>query len=222
MLHPYLQSTQASSMNTAGGIEIIMQANQRFEKVVACSGHMIDKPDRTPPRFPPEKEAVVRDHIAQALAGWQIGERDLGICGGARGADILFAECCLERGARVRLLIALPDEEFIKESVALDSGNWVERYEALRNNPAVETWFQHERSEQPPEGLSPFESNNVWMLETAREEAGGGKLYAVLVWDEKPAGDGPGGTAHFAEEIRKLGGEIAVVNPTKLSPQGEE
>lgn len=179
---------------------------------------MIDKPGRKDPRFPPEKEAVVRDHIAQALAGWQVGERDLGICGGARGADILFAECCLERGAHVRLLIALPEQEFLDKSVKLNGDNWVERYFALRNNPAVETWFQHERGQPPPEGLSPFESDNIWIIETAREEATAGKLYAVLVWDEQ-SGDGPGGTSDFAEKIKKLGGEIAIINPTKLSPQ---
>jgi hypothetical protein len=197
-----------------------MQSKPGFEKVVASSGHLIDKPDRPKPRFPPEKEAVVRDHIAQALADWQIGESDLGLSGGARGADILFAECCLERGARVRLLIALPEQEFLDQSVRLNGGNWEERYFALRNHPNVETLFQHERGGPPAGGLSPFETNNIWMIEMAREEAGPGKLYAVLVWDEQPSGDGPGGTSHFAKEIERLGGEVHIVNPTKLSPQG--
>jgi hypothetical protein len=194
----------------------------KFEKVVASSGHLIDKPDRPKPRFPPEKESVVRDHIAQALADWQIGERDLGLSGGARGADILFAECCLARGAHVRLLISLPEQEFLDQSVRLNSGNWEERYFALRNHANVETRFQHENGKPIAEGLSPFEANNIWMIDMAREESGSGKLYAVLVWDEKPAGDGPGGTSHFAEEIEKLGGEVNIVNPTKLSPQGGE
>ena len=202
-------------MNTAGGIEI-MQSKSEFEKVVASSGHMIDKPDRPKPRFPPEKEKVVREAIAQALADWQIGEKDLGISGGARGADILFAECCVERGAHIRLLIALPEQEFLDQSVKLNTGNWEERYFALRNHPNVETRFQHERGEPTVEGLSPFESANLWMIDTAREEAGSGKLYAVLVWDEKSAGDGPGGTSHFAKAIEEAGGEVNVINPTKL------
>ena len=193
-----------------------MQAKSEFEKVVVSSGHMIDKPDRTKPRFPPEKETVVRKYIAQALADWQIGEKDLGISGGARGGDILFAECCLERGAHVRLLIALPEQEFLNQSVRLSGGNWEARYFALRNNPNVEIWFQHERGKPVAEGLSPFESANLWMIDTAREEAGSAKLYAVLVWDENSAGDGPGGTAHFAKKIEGLGGEVKVINPTTL------
>ena len=98
----------------------------------------------------------------------------------------------------------------------LNSGNWEARYFALRNNPNVETWFQHERGKPVAEGLSPFESTNLWMIDTARKEAGSAKLYAVLVWDEKSAGDGPGGTSHFAKEIEELGGEVNVINPTKL------
>jgi hypothetical protein len=194
-----------------------MSSKQRFEKIMVCSGHMIDAPDRQKPRFPPEKETVVRAHIARALARWQAGSSDLGICGGARGADILFAECSIERGAHVRLMIPLPEQEFLEKSVKLNSGNWVERYFALRNNPAVETWFQHERRATRDDGLSPFESNNIWMIETARNEAQSGKLYALLVWDEKSEGDGPGGAADFAEQIKEIGGEIVIVNPTKLS-----
>ena len=196
-----------------------MQSKQRFEKVITASGHMIDAPDRAEPRFPPEKENAVRHHIAQALEDWQVGDRDLAVCGAARGADILFAESCLERGAHVRLLIAVPEEEFLDRSVRLNTGNWVERYFALRNHRNVETLFQHERSEQPAGDLDPFESDNLWIIETAREEAGTGKLYAVLVWDEKSSADGPGGTAHFAKQIEKLGGEIRIVNPTKLQPR---
>jgi hypothetical protein len=205
-------------MNTAGD----KQAMQDFEKVIICSGHMIDTPDRSSPRFPPNKETVVRQHIAQALADLQVSQRDLGISGGARGADILFAESCLERGARILLLIALPEEEFLDRSVILNGDNWEERYLALRNHPNVETRFQHERGKPVAEGLSAFESNNLWIIDTAREVANPEKLYAVLVWDEEPKGDGPGGTSDFAEEVEKLGGKIIIINPTKLSPLGGE
>lgn len=208
-------------MNTAGDRRN-MQSKQDFEKVIMSSGHLIDKPDRPEPRFPPNKEAVVRRHIARTLADLEVGERDLGMSGGARGADILFAECCLERGARVLLLIALPEEEFLDQSVRSDGSNWEARYFALRNNPNVETRFQHERGKPVAEGLSPFESNNLWMIDTARELVSPEKLYAVLVWDEKPAGDGPGGTSDFAKKVEKPGGEVTIINPTKLSPlEGE-
>lgn len=38
----------------------------QFNKVVVCSGQMIDQPNQSP-HFPPEKENIVREHIAQQL-----------------------------------------------------------------------------------------------------------------------------------------------------------
>ena len=46
-----------------------MQPKPEFEKVVASSGHMIDKPDRPKPRFPPEKETVVREAYSSSSSG---------------------------------------------------------------------------------------------------------------------------------------------------------
>jgi hypothetical protein len=60
------------------------------------------------------------------------------------------------------------------------------------------------------------EANSLWIIDTARAEVSAGNLYAVLVWDEQPTGDGPGGTSHFAEAIRHLGGHLTIINPTKL------
>jgi hypothetical protein len=37
-----------------------------------------------------------------------------------------------------------------------------------------------------------------------------------LVWDEKASGDGPGGTSHFAEQVRHYGGLVEIINPTKI------
>jgi len=188
----------------------------QFHKIVVSSGHMIDLPDRTNPRFPPVKEGVVRARIAQQLESWGIGANDVAICGGARGSDILFAELCLGCGAHVRLFIALPEEEFLKESVRLPGSDWEQRYFALRQHPHVETYFQDEHLEALPKDTSPFARNNLWIINTARAEATADNLYAVLVWDTQPTGDGPGGTSHFAEAIRALGGHLAVINPTTL------
>ncbi len=53
------------------------------------------------------------------------------------------------------------------------------------------------------------------MIEIAAEEAPPERLYAVLVWDRHIVGDGPGGTSHVAAEIQRIGGRVAVVDPTK-------
>jgi hypothetical protein len=196
---------------------------QAFRKIVVGSGHMIDTPDRTEPRFPPEKEAAVRERMAAQLDAWEIGAQDLAISSAARGADILFAELCLERGARVRLHLALPGPDFVARSVRLPGTNWEERYFDLLDK--CEVLHQPARLGAAPEGLSDFARNNRWIVNTAFAEADADpsreaarQLHALLVWDELPTGDGPGGTSDFAETVQRLGGRLHVVNPTKLDP----
>lgn len=202
-----------------GGLK---KSEPRFRKVVVFSGHMIDSPDRVEKglgeRFPPRKEPEVRGRIAQRLETWAVGAGDLAICGGARGGDILFAELCADRGAEVWLFVALPEAEFLEESVRLPDSDWEQRYFDLRDRDGVKVFFQDERLKSPAKGASVFARNNLWMINTARVEANDPKnLYGVLVWDEKPTGDGPGGTSDFAVRIKQLGGRLApVINPTKL------
>ena len=188
-----------------------------FGKVVICSGHMIDK-DRETPRFPPEKETAVQAEIAKQLAAWGIGAGDLAVCGGARGADILFAEECARRGARVRLLLAEDLDTFLAHSVRLEGSRWVERFHDLRALAHVEIATQPERLGEPPVGVSVFERNNAWIINTARVEAtDSAQSYALLVWDEGASQSGLGGAADFAARLSGWGGPIAVINPTKLS-----
>jgi hypothetical protein len=136
---------------------------------------------------------------------------------GARGADILFAEACVDRGAEVWLFLALPLPQFLQESVRLPDSDWDNRFFALSHRADVKTFFQPEHLEHAPNDVSVFSRNNLWMIDTARREATDPKnLYALLAWDEKATGDGPGGTSDFAECIRRLGGSLYIINPTKL------
>jgi len=187
----------------------------RFDKIVICSGHMIDAGDRKTPRFPLAKEAGVRGEIARYLAQWDIGVGDLAVCGGACGADILFAEECLQRGAHIRLLPAQELDDFIRDSVQHAGNNWVGRFYALREKAEVAT--QPERLGKAPPDFSVYARNNLWIINTARiEAADSAKIHALLVWDQKTTGDGPGGTSDFEIKVRDLGGIIEIINPTKL------
>jgi hypothetical protein len=209
-----LEQRRAFLEKTIGGLK---KSEPRFVKVAIASGHMIDKPGRTEERFPPRKESVVRERIAARLDAWKIGAGDLAICGAARGADMLFAELCADRGAEVWLLLPLLENEFLEESVRLPDSEWEQRYFDLRDRAGVKVLLQPDRLKSPPKGASVFARNNVWMVNTARVEVRDPKnLFAVLVWDEKPTGDGPGGTADCAARVKQLGGRTAIINPTKL------
>lgn len=200
-------------------------AASQFRKVVICGGHMIDKPDRPTPRFPPEKEAAVRAAIAQQLEAWEIGPADLAICGGARGADILFAEECQRRETRVELLLAQEVDDFVAASVRLPSSKWVERFNALRKTCQVETQParlgqipQPEESANASQFPDVYTRNNIWIINTARVKApDSSAIYAIVVWDEREMSDGPGGTSDFQKRVCQLGGVVEIINPGKLS-----
>ena len=104
-------------------------------KVVLFSGHMIDAPDRDRPRFPPDKEPVAAQAIADALADLHVGPDDLCICGGACGGDLLFAEAALTRSALLEIYIPFEEPTFLEKSVDFAGEDWRARY--LRRQSAV-------------------------------------------------------------------------------------
>lgn len=183
---------------------------QRFDKVVVSSGHMVDAPGRPSPRFPAEAEDAVRRRIEAVLDRWAVGQGDLGICGGARGSDILFAESCRRRGATVRLYLPLPRGDFLRESVRLPGTDWEQRF--LDLTATCTSSYQHERLGPPPAHLNVFTRNNLWQIDVARVQAAPGKLHVLLVWDRK-LGDGEGGASDFAEAARHLDAKLQIIAP---------
>jgi tetratricopeptide (TPR) repeat protein len=206
-----LEERRTTLEKRIGGLK---KSEPRFAKIFVASGHMIDAPDRKDERFPARKEAAVKAEIDAQLAAWEVGSTDLAICGGARGADMLFAETCVDRGAEVWLMLPLPEGKFLDESVRLPTGDWEQRFYKLKRHSRVKTFLQHERLKSAPAGESAFTRNNLWMINTARVEArDSADLHAILVWDETPGGDGPGGTADFATRVKTLGGRLKIINP---------
>jgi hypothetical protein len=179
-----------------------------LHQAIVVSGHMIDHPDRSSPRFPPEAEAGVTKSIAQIFDAWEVGPGSLLVSGGARGADIIAAELARAAGAEVWLLVALPEDEFIPGSVRLPGTDWEQRYRALRATCA--TRFQADELGPAPTAEEAFERNNDWLLSVAQSAAP--RLRALAVWDGAP-GDGRGGTSDFVGRARTMGATVAIVDP---------
>ena len=126
-----------------------------------------------------------------------------------------FAEECLRRGAQLRLLLAQETDDFVRDSVRHAGEDWVRRFHALCEK--AEVAILSEQSDQQSDDISIYARTNLWIINSAQEEAADReKIYALLVWDEKPTGDGPGGTSDFEQKVRDLGGLVEIINPTKL------
>jgi hypothetical protein len=185
-------------------------------KIVLFSGHMIDDPKvrgpggSKPARFPAAKADAAAARIVAALD--QIGATagDLGICGGACGGDLLFAQACLARSMRVELRLAQPQSAFLRDSVTFaDTDHRWERAFAEVSAKAQAVLVMDEQLGPPPKGVDKYDRCNRWMLYTALAH-GVPKVSFVTLWDGK-AGDGPGGTEHMANLVRDLTGRRPIV-----------
>jgi hypothetical protein len=145
------------------------------------------------------------------LDRWGVGPGDFGICGGARGGDILFAELCVARGARVRLCVALPERRFLETSVRAEATDWEARYFALVAHPLVSAEFAAWPADGDPDEA--YRVTNLRMISLARELAGADGFRVLVLWDERHDDGSPGGTSGFVRLVAGHAREFAIVNP---------
>jgi tetratricopeptide (TPR) repeat protein len=203
--------------------EIGQRQLKRYDKVVVFNGHRTDDPGRTPPRFPYSRATAARAAIAAKLKAWGMtpGSSVLAICGGARGGDILFAEECRDVGADVRLLVPLPEAEFLASSVRGEDADWIGRYFALKSHPRCRVFFEHERLGRPIDERDRrrvHDRNNLWRLNSARAEVDADNLYVLTLWDEIHQTSGPDGTRDFVAQARRCAGHYENINPHAIGP----
>jgi hypothetical protein len=185
---------------------------ERPRKVALFSGHMIDAPDRAETRFPADKEPIAARAIAAALGDLDVGSRDLCICGGACGGDLLFAEAALARSAWLELYIPFDEAAFLEKSVDFAGGDWRARFFAAKARAALHV-LPLEKGPTPAEE-DPYERNNIWMLEAA-SRSGPDKVEFICLWNGE-RGDGPGGAQHMMEQVEKAGGRAHWLDTRKL------
>ncbi len=184
-------------------------------QVFIFSGHMIDSPTRSPPRFPAEMEKEAQQKIKEVLDHLEANANDLAIAPGiACGGDILFIEACLERQLKVEVYLPFEPAEFIDQSVRFAGDNWVERFYKIKNHPNVTIHLQLEQIGPVPQGDDPFERNNRWAFYSSLIY-GIDKVRLVVLWNGK-GGDGRGGTADMVKQVRQLGGIVEHLDTTKF------
>jgi hypothetical protein len=174
-------------------------------EVVVVSGHMVDKPDRPQPRFPPEQVPRVAEKVSEQLKRWDVGPGTTLVTGGARGADIIAAEVALARGAALRLVLAREPDDFVSSSVALPATDWEERFRALLGHSDVEVVGGSDDDV--------YALTNQRIIDRAREIDE--RPHALIVWNGAK-GDAPGGTSDFVARMGRVSGDerVVVIDPT--------
>ena len=94
--------------------------------VIGFAGHMIDRPGRPIPRFPPMLESTVATTLRQRL---HTLHRPIVYSSVACGADLLFVEAAFAMGAEVNIVLPCDRDDFVRTSVAFAGDGWVERFD---------------------------------------------------------------------------------------------
>jgi tetratricopeptide (TPR) repeat protein len=196
----------------------IARANPPFvpRQVFLFSGHMVDASDRASPRFPADKEPIAAQKIAASLDQLGAGAGDLALTQGAAGGDLLFLEACLQRGVRPMLLLPYEEPRFIEESVqtSQEGERWRERYFAVKAQLKDAPRIMPAELGPLPKGASAYERCNLWLLYTALAW-GVDKVRFVCLWNGG-GGDGPGGTAHIYNEVKRRTGRVSWIDTRRL------
>jgi len=194
--------------------DIVDGINKCFKipSVVVFSGHMIDRPGRPVPRFPPELEQAVYNSISQRLFEVNAG---FGFSSAACGSDILFIEALLKKGAESHIVLPYDKYQFMRNSVDVIAGaSWDARFNAaLKKATQVFTASENMFEE---EGIS-YEYSNHLLIGMARMKAVqiGTNTVSMSVWDKK-TGDGPGGTSSFVEKLKSLGMNFELIDINEI------
>jgi tetratricopeptide (TPR) repeat protein len=221
-----LQCLGFRTETVTAGIETFDRALKRLEKpdkaweprkVYLFSGHMVDQPDRQPPRFPADKIENASRKIAEVLEQLEAGPEDLALTQGACGGDLLFTEACQNREVKVHWYQPFDEPEFIQKSVIRGGEEWRTRYSDAKAKIAGPIRSAPARLAAPPgsaPGNYPYERCNLWLLYTAFS-CGIDKVFFICLWNGE-GGDGPGGTAHMYNEVKKRTSQVNWINTNDL------
>jgi len=210
-----LQSTRHNArllLKHLDGDQELVDRIFRVPSVVVFTGHMVDRPEREIPRFPPHLEQQVKSAIRDRLQELNAG---FGYASAACGSDILFHEAMLERKGESHIVLPYEKALFIEDSVNITgSPEWL----ALCNRVialAVEVQEASKRSQICGHVSYTFANLMLHGLASVHAERLETKLVPLAVWDGKP-GDGPDGTAGTVERWQTLGLTVEIIDLNQI------
>ena len=213
-------------------LELVQQAltqkNQHCncKRVFLWSGYPLDQDGQRPPRFPAANLKKVEKRIHDALQQWRVGETDLAICEGIHEGDILFAEECRRRKARVRMMLLKPVTGQCREPLwPFSSSQWKQRFHDLRLALGDNVWFHADHlgaalDQTSSRGLRSLrERHKSWIFNTAKMEAepalnprsksapeSVGRLFGLFLWNGEGNGENPDNPSYFIRRVDEFNG----------------
>ena len=188
------------------GIGTDLLAPLEAPTVVHYVGHMIAAPGGAG-RFAAESEERVAERIAAC-----IDERGVGYGFGslACGADVLFAEALLRRGAELHVVLPFDKDEFKQISVARGGPSWLARFDDCLAR-ATSVNYATEDSYLGDDVLFAYTSRLAMGLALLRATYLDTAVEQIAVWDGAPA-EGIAGTSVDVAFWRARGSRTEVID----------
>lgn len=189
-------------------------------RVILFTGHMLDKPETTPPRFPASATGKAEEAIRKAVQQ-EIGRTEgavVAIASGANGGDLLFHDVCEQLKVEHRLYLPLPSDRFRNESVSPAGRSWEDRFDALlRKYPSPPTLAA---SDELPLWLSTkrdytsWQRANLWLIHEALA-LNANHFTLLALWDGVKT-EGLGGTYHMRAVAQQYGAALVTIYTSDL------
>lgn len=217
-----IQSDLANKIITEIDNRIPDQKKSKSMHIIVFAGHRVDTEGRGIARFPAPSEDRACDLIRNAIGDVCNDQQEtIVLASAAPGADILAHEVCGELNLKSIVCLPMPADDYASLVFeGLDS--WRNRFLELKRRHKI---LQLSDQVGLPRWLSdsdvnPWERGNQWVMNMALAW-GADRITLVVLWDQKPAGDAPGGTAQLVELAEKAGNiHIRRIDSNQLLAEG--
>jgi hypothetical protein len=183
--------------------------------IAAFVGHMIDRHDRSYPRFPYYIEHQVKTALSSAIRTLNI---KIGYTSVACGSDILFCEALIEAGGELNIILAFDREEFKETSIRYAGNGWEDRFNMLIDKYPV-SYITHE-GYQGTDELFALQSKIILGSAIHRATLLQTKPRLLSVLSETDMSRKPGGTRDTISLWPNRGEYWTNINPDQLVPSG--
>jgi class 3 adenylate cyclase len=227
--YSYLASTKKQLTLLSQFIDIPPEVHEiiSIPPVIAFTGHMIDRPQRKSPRFPPGLERSVQEEIEKRLKALDSG---IGYSSCACGSDILFLEMMQKRKAETNIVLPFELDDFYATSVTFAGEGWKNRLDdVLVKSSSV--LFATEGKYSGDDLLFDYTNRILMGKAILQSELLQTDPVLLCVWDKK-RGKKQGGTAQLVDvwQRKKLPLEVVDISilketvsvPQATAPSSEE
>jgi class 3 adenylate cyclase/tetratricopeptide (TPR) repeat protein len=166
-------------------------------------------------RFRAVDESAVTERLRAAIAARSIGHAYGSL---ASGADILWAEAILERGAELHVIFPFEQDEFVELSVAPAGSGWVQRFHRCLEQ-ATSVRYATEDAYLGDDVLFGYASELAMGLAILHSRHIDGEVAQLALWDGRPA-EAKAGTAVDVETWRRQDLPTVIVPVEGLPREG--